>query len=293
MAKIDWKNGLELERDVAILLKEQEDYGVFFNLPKAVYFVSLLDKLKDEEYSKIRPYLNYNIIILENKSKEEGGKYSYVSKIYKNNGEYTQIVNNYFDNPSIVGGCFSRISFEEPSISKRGVIIKQLLKLGWKPKEFTDKGQPKLTCDGKPVDTIKSVGGFGESLHLWYIYNHRQSQIKSFIDNVRPDQRISAQLNSCATNTFRAAHKIVANIPRVTSTFGKEMRSLFSVRNGRAFVGADVSGLELRILAHHMNDTEYTHQILSGDIHTYNMNMAGLSSRDQAKTFIYGFLKQH
>ena len=35
---------------------------------------------------------------------------------------------------------------------------------------------------------------------------------------------------------------------------------------------------------------EYARQILDGDIHTYNQNSAGLSSRDEAKRFIYSLL---
>ena len=40
------------------------------------------------------------------------------------------------------------------------------------------------------------------------------------------------------------------------------------------------------MLAHYMNDKEYTNEIINGDIHTANQKLAGLESRDQAKTFI-------
>lgn len=53
------------------------------------------------------------------------------------------------------------------------------------------------------------------------------------------------------------------------------------------FVGYDGAGLELRMLAHYMNDEEYTHQILHGDIHTHNQKLAGLPTRKSAKSFIY------
>lgn len=53
------------------------------------------------------------------------------------------------------------------------------------------------------------------------------------------------------------------------------------------FVGYDGAGLELRMLAHYMNDEEYTHQILHGDIHTHNQKLAGLPTRKAAKGFIY------
>ena len=44
------------------------------------------------------------------------------------------------------------------------------------------------------------------------------------------------------------------------------------------------------MLAHYMGDKEYTNLILGGDIHSYNQEAAGLPTRDNAKTFIYGFL---
>ena len=44
------------------------------------------------------------------------------------------------------------------------------------------------------------------------------------------------------------------------------------------------------MLAHYMQDAEYTDLILNGDIHTYNQRAAGLETRNQAKTFIYAFL---
>ena len=39
-----------------------------------------------------------------------------------------------------------------------------------------------------------------------------------------------------------------------------------------------------------MDSKDYTNEILNGDVHTANMKMAGLTDRDQAKTFIYAFM---
>jgi DNA polymerase I-like protein with 3'-5' exonuclease and polymerase domains len=44
------------------------------------------------------------------------------------------------------------------------------------------------------------------------------------------------------------------------------------------------------MLAHYMDDKEYTNEVTEGDIHTANQKAAGLKSRDQAKTFIYAFI---
>ena len=61
-------------------------------------------------------------------------------------------------------------------------------------------------------------------------------------------------------------------------------------------MGIDASGLELRMLAHYMQDDVYTRAVCEGksadktDVHSLNQLAAGLETRDQAKTFIYAFL---
>jgi DNA polymerase I-like protein with 3'-5' exonuclease and polymerase domains len=69
-----------------------------------------------------------------------------------------------------------------------------------------------------------------------------------------------------------------------------DCRELWNVGDNRLLVGADLSGVELRCLAHYMNDPEYTKQLLEGDIHTTNQNAIGLKERSTAKTWIYAFL---
>ena len=59
---------------------------------------------------------------------------------------------------------------------------------------------------------------------------------------------------------------------------------------GRKLIDTDAAGLELRVLAHYMNDERFTREVLEGDVHTANQQMAGLETRDQAKTFIYALL---
>ena len=87
-------------------------------------------------------------------------------------------------------------------------------------------------------------------------------------------------------------HIDVVNIPKASKHvfFGTEMRSLFCVPEGKILVGHDASGLELRMLAHYMDDKAFTEELIHGDIHTRNQEMAGLPTRDMAKTFSYGFL---
>ena len=99
--------------------------------------------------------------------------------------------------------------------------------------------------------------------------------------------RVPAEAFSVGTNTFRMRHKFVVNIP---SRGLHPLRHLFIAGIKKMILGCDGAGLELRMLAHFMNDLKYIDIVLNGDIHTYNQELAGLPIRDMAKTFIYAFL---
>ena len=96
--------------------------------------------------------------------------------------------------------------------------------------------------------------------------------------------------NGAVTGRMTHQSPNMAQIPSVNSPYGDVCREMWTVDEGRRLVGADLSGIELRCLAHYMQDPEYTQEILDGDIHTKNQKAAGLDSRAQAKTFIYATL---
>jgi DNA polymerase I-like protein with 3'-5' exonuclease and polymerase domains len=170
-------------------------------------------------------------------------------------------------------------------------IIAQLIRAGWRPEAYTEKGNPKLTVDGEPCQSLLSIStDFGRQIAEWYILNHRESQILGFDKRVREDGRISAQATTMGTPTFRFRHKGVVNVPRSSSLFGRRIRSLFAVPNGKKLVGYDAKGLELRMLGHYINDPEYTRVVTTGDPHVKNQRDAGLPTKDNAKTFIYAFI---
>ena len=58
-------------------------------------------------------------------------------------------------------------------------------------------------------------------------------------------------------------------------------------------VGADASGLELRMLSHYLAKYDggaYGREVVEGDVHTRHQQVVELPTRDEAKTFIYAFL---
>lgn len=278
---------INIEHSVARIITQQEINGVKFDVDKAKGYIESIEGEVQQLADNIRKVLHLEYSAIGNS----------VELIFKKNGEYRANVQEWCDRTGFsVGGPFTRIEWDEPNVGSRAKLIKQLLHLGWKPENFTDKGNPKLTIKNEYNETVpcpsleETLGDLGKDVARFYILRHRQSQIKGWLENVRPDGRITAGANPNGTPTGRMQHRLVANVPRVSSIFGAEMRSLFTVPDGYRMVGADLSGIELRCLAHYMGDKEYIHHLLNGDIHTYNQKKAGLPTRDTAKVFIYGLL---
>jgi DNA polymerase I-like protein with 3'-5' exonuclease and polymerase domains len=112
------------------------------------------------------------------------------------------------------------------------------------------------------------------------------------MEHTQPDGRVHGKVITNGAVTGRMTHHSpnMAQVPNSGAIYGPECRNLWTVEKGCKLVGIDASGLELRMLAHYMNDNEYTNEVISGDIHTANQKAAGLETRNQAKTFIYAFL---
>ena len=124
------------------------------------------------------------------------------------------------------------------------------------------------------------------------MYQKRVSQITSWGEAVEEDGRVHGFVIPNGAITGRMTHRQpnMAQVPSSNSPFGSNCRALWTVPKGKKLVGIDASGLELRMLAHYMDDEDYTNEIINGDIHTANQKLAGLESRNQAKTFIYALL---
>lgn len=170
----------------------------------------------------------------------------------------------------------------------RDQIGQKLIEKGWKPKHFTETGKPKIDETTLKESDIEEAKMIGEYLML----QKRISQIDSWLEAVDYDGRVHGKVITNGAVTGRMTHHSpnMAQVPNSGSEYGEECRALWTVDRGNKLVGIDASGLELRMLAHYMNDPAYTKEVIDGDIHTANQKAAGLDNRNQAKTFIYAFL---
>jgi len=247
------KESIDLEHDIRLILDQQEKNGFAFNIRKAQ---ELLAKLKDDIYDLEQWSLEeFEPTIVEMKTKTK------------------------------------EIPF---NIGSRQQIADRLMKRGWKPKQFTDKDN--IIINEAVLKTIKEpeLKLTAERFAKYFLLQKRAVMVESWIEACDKSNRVHGKVMTLRTVTGRMAHNSpnMAQVPATYSPYGKECRGLWTISDAMNYklVGTDASGLELRCLAHYLNDTSYTDEILNGDIHTKNMELAGIKNRDQAKTFIYAFL---
>ncbi len=125
------------------------------------------------------------------------------------------------------------------------------------------------------LDLTKKLGMISEGVNAWQKLVTNASRIHHHC--------------SVATSTFRCAHR-KPNLAQVPSD--KRFRNLFSATPGMVMVGADLAGIELRMLAHYLarhDDGRYADILINGDIHQTNADKIGIT-RSQVKTVTYAFL---
>jgi len=176
------------------------------------------------------------------------------------------------------------------NIGSRKQIAERLMERGWQPTYHTDKGNVIVSEEILSKINMPEAQMFSR----YFLLQKRTGLLKAWIEACQEDNRVRGRVMTLRTVTGRMAHNSpnMAQVPAVYSPYGKECRSLWTVSNPdtHTLIGTDASGLELRCLAHYMDDSNFTEEVVNGDVHTANMNAAGLTDRDQAKTFIYAFL---
>ena len=276
------QQSVALEQEVARILKQQETDGFLFDDKKAELLLAELREkmniIEDEVHEVFKPKL-IDLKEVNPKLKQDGT----LSKQGLTDEEYQERL--YTDDIT----PFTRRKIQEFNLGSRKQIGEYLIEFGWKPKKFTPTGQP--IVDEKTLANIKKIPE-ARLIAKFLLLQKRIAQIDSWFEAQQKDKRVHGFVIPNGTITGRMAHRNpnMAQVPSIKSPYGKECRSCWQVEDGYKLIGIDASGLELRMLAHYMNDEEFTNEIINGDIHTFNQKLAGLESRDQAKTFIFALI---
>lgn len=275
------KAALKLEHKIYKITQEQTKNGWKFNTKKAT---SLLAELKQEMFNAEDDVREVFVPLATFK------KLSFPKTAYKKDGTISasfqrQLDKKVYLDEELGWGIDTYPPF---NLGSRPQIARYLQHFGWEPTDFTEKETVMVSESILEKVEIPEAQLIAKYLML----QKRLGMVSSWIEAVTDEDRIHGSVNTCGAVTGRMTHSKpnLAQVPAGYSPYGKECRELFTVEEGYRLVGADASGLELRMLAHYMDDNDYTNEVVNGDIHTRNQENAGLKSRDEAKTFIYAFL---
>jgi DNA polymerase I-like protein with 3'-5' exonuclease and polymerase domains len=129
------------------------------------------------------------------------------------------------------------------------------------------KGQEKEICPN--LAELGEKFPYATQIVEYLTYKHRRNSIlgggadweddeedqeynKGYLAAVRADGRIPTPAATCDAATSRMKHRLVANIPRVTSLYGFQMRNMFGVEVPAYFqIGYDFDSLEAKIESHY------------------------------------------
>ena len=256
----DW---VQLEHQVAHILQKQEEHGWYFD-ERAAY----------ELESALRGELEEATEILRR-------KYGFVAGTV-----FTPKRNN--RTQGYVQGCpFTKLKQLNPTSRDHIAWILQTHE-NWKPTQRTATGKPVVD-----ETVLKDIGS--ETALLFLKCLDITKKLGMISEGVNAWQKLSTTCNrihhhcGVATSTFRCAHR-KPNLAQVPSD--ERFRKLFRATPTYQMVSADLSGIELRMLAHYLSrydNGRYQRILTTGDIHQTNADRIGITRR-QVKTVTYAFL---
>ena len=282
---------IDLEHQVHAIMCEQEANGFLLDteLAQEIYTTCLA------ETTRIERDIKEFMVPIAVPVKEVNLKYKKDGSIFAN-----QLLEG-----CNVQGDYTKIMWEEFNLASQPQINKRLNRLGWKPTVKTKGGDSYKICPENLATIPDTAPQAVKGLKTWKVLETRWKLASEWLQGSQVDGRVHGQVITPGAVTHRAAHRgpNMANIPSVPhgkdgilwkmdGLYAAECRQAFTVPEGKLLVGTDAAGIQLRVLAHYMNDPVYTEQVIDGDIHTFNMNALGKFCKDRptAKTFIYAFL---
>ena len=290
------RESVDLEHATSSILNEQRDKGFVLDEKKAsLLLAQLVERMGSVKAEVLEEYYEGNepsqIVLMPEYTK--GGKLSKVAP--STAGKRFRLTSEEYERVSKASAeelelpIITRTTVQEFNLGSRKQIGEYLKSFGWKPKNFTPTGQP-IVDEG----TLNKIKGIPQAKLIaeYLMLQKRIAQVSSWYEAVHEDGRVHGFVNHNGTITGRMTHRDpnLAQVPSVSSPYGKECRACWTVPLNHKLLGIDASGLELRMLAHYMKNKEFTNEIVNGDIHSTNQKLAGLESRTQAKTFIYALL---
>jgi DNA polymerase I len=304
--------GCSIEHRAWAIIRQQKRNGFYFDVKRAgTLFAEIRaeqERLKEKIYERFPPVLTC-IREFRNAYKADG---NFTANYLKHQARYPKL--------EFTGdGGYRVFDWVEFNLGSPAQRIEKLTALGWKPREFTKEtpkgggGNPKATDGGELVPSLlEFVEESGiEEVRLiaqWMALQGRANAVGNWID-LYNDKTGCIHGNLWLASSLRYRHDKpnTANIPSVRvddneqpirgieGYYTYEARDLWTHRPGnRKLVGVDGKAMQMRNLAHWLDDEAFTAAVLAKDPHSVNRDNWGLSpdnaGRRLAKTLYYAIV---
>lgn len=321
-----WRPSMELELKCACLAEDMSSEGFPFDQARALKlkteFEETLAKL-DKDILNAFPPKSVLLREINPKSTKHG-------TIHKGDFRWLPSVDGAVDLTPYSPDCpFSLIEFEPFNPGSVKQIVERMNAAGWQPHEKTKKHVEveralKTTRDrtaraalAASLEQLRKTGWkvsetnletlpqdapeAARTLSQRLILARRLSTLEEWLAAYRPEtRRVHGSFLTIGCWTHRFSHQApnFANIIANDKPYGPAMRGLWRAEADQLLVDVDAKGIQLRILAHYINDPTFTEALVSGneddltDIHNLNKKALGdvCTTRKKAKTFIYSWL---
>ena len=274
------QQSIELEHAIADIISRQSRYGFYLDQKKAVDLLVETQSKADTIKANIKKYFAPKVKVIRTDLPK-----------YTKNGDISKVGLRQFQYEDICGPFWS-IDFEEFNPASHKQVVERMDKAGWKPTEFTPKGAPKVS-EANLATLPNTAPEPAKKLSEWKMLETRWKTVESWLNALGNDGRVHGKVFTLGAVTGRMTHADpnMANIVAVYKPYGKQSRECWTVpSNDYRICGMDAQGLELRMLAHYMQDDAYAEEVVNGDPHTVTMQALDIDDRALAKTFIYAFL---
>jgi len=293
---------IDAEHTAAWWCAQAELHGWPFNFEEAAKLYGRMEKQLEETRGILEERLGWKVERGEEKKlilTKEGIYPVRIAKYF----DVDPITGGYYDEDRLILGDYCTVEFKRRSLNSISDVKSWLHTVGWQPTEWNYKkiGRERIKMSPKVTeDSLEFLQEDGKLYLDFLTTRSRFAILKTWLQEIDSQSRVHGSVMLIGTPSMRARHQKITNVPSEHAPWGEEIRRLFICPPGWVIVGADSSGNQARGLAFCLDNPDFTHEILSGDIHTYNANALtavlkkmGVQrkvERSQAKRILYAFL---
>lgn len=288
--QVDYRRAIKLEHAVQYCLSLQAQHGFRLDVDKA-------RELDDELSEELNKHLQDLQKIFPPMPRPEKADWDFDNRRWTYRNDPKSLPEAFTPKGSnsrhgyVKDAPLTKVIIEQFNPGSTSQIARRLSKaFGWKPVELTKTGAPKMNDETLQGLEYPEAVAIRRYLRLTKMLGMLATGDNAWL-KMEKDGYVHGYVKSCGARTHRMSH----NRPNMAQVDKKDhrMREVWLPDPGHVLVGCDAASLELRIMAHYLEQWDagsYIKTVLEGDPHQTNMDIVGVADRNLIKTWFYALI---